>query len=91
MMITTVPAIVIALAVFALVGILTPPTSQEQSSDMMHYLHATFNITPWTLLIPCATILLLVMKLGLYYNTCAQHAVGCHRHIPVPAVAVIDD
>lgn len=64
MMITTVPAIVIALAVFALVGILTPPTSQEQSSDMMHYLHATFNITPWTLLIPCATILLLVMKLG---------------------------
>ena len=64
MMITTVPAIAIALAVFALVGILTPPTSQEQSSDMMRYLHATFNITPWTLLIPCATILLLVMKLG---------------------------
>lgn len=61
---TTVPAMVIAMIVFGVAGVFTSIESGEQSHNMVAQLSDTFNITPWTLLIPAATVVLITLHLN---------------------------
>ncbi len=59
---TSLPAMAVALAVFACAGV---PESQENvavSTNIVADLEGIFNITPWVLLIPAVTVLLIIMR-----------------------------
>ena len=65
MLITTTPAITVALAVFATVG-LTGSHSDAVAGDpeLLTALHSAFNITPWVLTVPAVTALLIVFRVN---------------------------
>lgn len=62
MMVTTVPSIAIALAVFTVAGFRHSAASPEGISVFADTLKGTFNISLWLLLVPAATALLIVRK-----------------------------
>lgn len=65
LMVTTIPSIVIALGVFLCVGLFnTPSPADQQTIEMTHALRSAFNISPWVLLIPAATIGLILLKIN---------------------------
>lgn len=66
LMITSVPAMSIALLVFALAGVFTECHPVAGSSEIVDYLAATFNLTPWLLIVPAITAVLIALRL----NTC---------------------
>ena len=55
MFITTVPALAIALIVFAVAGLLHPAMEAGQIASVGEALEARFRITPWLLLVPVLT------------------------------------
>lgn len=63
LMLTAIPAMAIALAVYGIVGLTTTVPTQEVSMDIVHHLEATFNISPWTLVIPAVTLALIVVRI----------------------------
>ena len=64
MMWTTTPAMLIALFAYMAVGMTVTPVSDIQSSEVLASLHTVFNISPWCLLIPVATLLVLLFRVG---------------------------
>ncbi len=64
MMFTTVPAMTIALTVFAIKGLTAGGAPIEGSAEMLSGLSQSFNITPWTLLIPLTTLTLIALKVN---------------------------
>ena len=62
MMITTVPSFVIAMLVFLIVSIMHETPSQIETADFSHDLLSTYNISPWLLLAPVFTGLLISRK-----------------------------
>ena len=64
MMVTTVPSFIITLVVFLVVSILHDSPSAAQAADFSHDLKETFNISPWLLLVPVLTALLIVRKVS---------------------------
>ncbi len=62
LMVTTIPSIVIALAVYLGVGLFSTPTEATDPSGMDAALRSAFNITPWVLLIPAITITLILLR-----------------------------
>ncbi len=63
MMITTVPSFVIALIVFFGVSLTYAHGSSQQISHISDALSATFNISPWLMLVPICTALFIVRRL----------------------------
>ena len=63
MMITTVPSFCIALLVFTIVGLTHEISDPAQIAEFSASLRATFNITPWLLIVPLFTLLLIIRKL----------------------------
>lgn len=61
---TSVPAMAVALAVFGIAGLLTPINNGVQSHSMMEQLSDVFNLTPWCLVIPAATVTLIALRLN---------------------------
>jgi len=64
MVYTTVPALIIALIIFAIIGILRPASGSVETTDyllMLSTLSESFNLTPWLLIAP-ASVLFLVWK-----------------------------
>lgn len=76
MMITTIPALILALIVFMVAGVFHSGNSSEQSSDMIDALHSTFDITPWCLLIPLITIIILALRAGTKLTLTASTLLG---------------
>lgn len=76
MMITTIPALVVALAIFTAAGLLHSGEASAQSSDMVDALHRTFNISPWCLLIPLITIIILALKAGTKFTLATSTLLG---------------
>ncbi len=76
LMITTVPAMSIALVVFLIVGLNTPVAELSHSVDIIERLQATFNITPWVLLIPLITCVLIVLRVNTLITLAASSAMG---------------
>lgn len=63
MMITTVPSFVIAMIVFLAVSLFHEVPSTVDTMDFAHDLKSTFNISPWLLLVPIFTGVLIVKKI----------------------------
>jgi NhaC family Na+:H+ antiporter len=63
MMITTVPSFTIALVVFTIVGFTHEISDPAQIAAFSASLRSTFNITPWLLIVPLFTLLLIIRKL----------------------------
>lgn len=66
LMITSVPAMSLALAVFAMAGLMTDCNPTPHSAGMVECLARTFNLTPWLLVVPAITGVLIILRL----NTC---------------------
>jgi len=62
MMVTTIPSFVIAMSVFLVVSLMHDAPSTVQAADFSADLKDTFNISPWLLLVPVFTGLLIVKK-----------------------------
>lgn len=62
MMVTTIPSFVIALVVFLIVSIVHKSPDAVQTADFANDLKGTYNISPWLLLVPVFTGLLIVKK-----------------------------
>ncbi|MDR0364372.1 MAG: Na+/H+ antiporter NhaC [Bacteroidales bacterium] len=62
LMITTIPSMLITLVIFAVVGFFYETTATDQITLYMSSLKETFNISLWLLLVPVATIVMIVKK-----------------------------
>lgn len=64
MMVTTVPSFIITLLVFLVVSLTHNGVSATEVADFSHNLKSAFNISPWLLLIPVITALLIIRKVS---------------------------
>ncbi len=64
LMLTSIPALGIALACFLLRGVFGELSTATASTPILESLHATFNITPYLLLVPATTFLLILLRVG---------------------------
>lgn len=62
LMITTIPSLILALGVYAVVGWFTPVIGAAESDGLRECLGRAFNVTPWVLLIPSATIVMICFR-----------------------------
>lgn len=62
LMLTSLPAMAVALTVFTTEGFLRKVGPEVNTSEILAHLHSTFNITPWTLVIPVVTGILIALK-----------------------------
>lgn len=72
---TNLPAFVIALIVFTVVGFCSDINSTDVSS-LMTNVTGTFNISPWYLLIPCFTIFLIYKKVPAFITLLVSAIMG---------------
>ena len=61
-LLTTLPALVICLLVYGIVGFVLPLSSRVEIGSQLEVLQDTFVISPWFLLVPCVTIYLIFKK-----------------------------
>lgn len=64
LMLTTIPALVVALIVYLLVGFSTDVISAGGAEAMSADLESTFNITPWLMLIPAVTVVMIGLRMS---------------------------
>ncbi|MDE6487397.1 MAG: sodium:proton antiporter [Muribaculaceae bacterium] len=76
MMLTSAPAMAVALMVYAVVGLFIGNGAQASAEDMIHSLQTTFNITPWTLVIPAITVTLLLLRVPTLWVLAASATAG---------------
>ncbi|MDE6769020.1 MAG: sodium:proton antiporter, partial [Muribaculaceae bacterium] len=77
LLLTAGPSMGIALLVFLIEGLIHEPTMVgEQHSQMLDVLHITFNITPWVLIVPAITLLLIALKLNTMITLAISSALG---------------
>ena len=62
LLLTAMPAMIIALIIFFIMGLNVTPTSDIAIDDILAQLHTTFNISAWTLLIPAITLTLIALR-----------------------------
>lgn len=62
MMITTVPTILVTLAVFIIIGLTRDTTGEIQTDQILTDIKSSFNISPWLFLVPIVVIGLIVKK-----------------------------
>ena len=63
LMLTTVPAMTIALVVYGIVGFFTDTVSAENALHIREAIEHTFNITGWVLVIPAITAVLIALRI----------------------------
>ena len=63
MMLTTIPAMSIALIVFGIAGFMLHDTGDMSTFSMLDSLERVFNVTPWVLIIPAVTLFLIALRL----------------------------
>lgn len=76
MFVTTIPSMAIALIVYFIVGQLTPTAVLSHSIEITEHLHASFNITPWVLLIPLITCVLILLRLKTVFTLALSTLLG---------------
>ena len=64
MFVTTTPALIVALTVFTIVGFTTGNDGQAGDPELLSALHSTFNITPWVLVVPLITGILIACRVN---------------------------
>lgn len=63
LMFTTVPAMTIAMLVYLAVGFISPLATTSESAPILQSLSSTFNLSPWVLLIPLATVVMIALRI----------------------------
>lgn len=77
LLLTAGPSMAIAMIVFLIEGFVHQPGDVAgQHSHMLDVLHATFNITPWVLIVPAITLLLIALKLKTMVTLAISSALG---------------
>lgn len=76
MLITTLPAMTIALAVFAGVGIYKGEASSQADAHLLEALQQTFNMTPWVLVVPAITGVLIALRVPTLITLAVSSALG---------------
>ena len=61
-LLTTLPALIICLLVYGIVGFVLPVSSGVEINQQLDALQETFRISPWYLLVPVLTIIMIVLK-----------------------------
>ena len=64
MMVTTVPSFAITLVIFLVASLMHDDTAAMRAADFSNDLKNTFNISPWLLLVPVLTALLIIRKVS---------------------------
>ncbi len=62
LLVTSVPAMTVAIIVFLCVGIFSDVSTSAGASELVSSLRGTFNVTPLTLVIPAITLLLIAIR-----------------------------
>lgn len=76
MLITTIPAFIVSLLVFTVVGFILPTSSNLDISGSLIAIKESFNISGWLLLIPCFTIFMIVKKVPPFLTLFLSALVG---------------
>ncbi len=63
MLLTTVPSIVISLAIFGVIGLLHPAADAGTIAHFQDTLSARFNLSPWLMVVPVVTVLMIARKM----------------------------
>lgn len=63
LMLTAIPAMTIAMLTFMCVGLFGHPVEAGDASEIIDALHETFNITPYTLIIPLIVGIMIAMRI----------------------------
>lgn len=74
--ITTVPSLAISLAVFLTAGLLSDTVSATGNSDLAGLLDRTFNLSPWLLMLPLLTAVLIGLRVPTLWVLGASVAAG---------------
>lgn len=76
MMLTSGPAMFIALVVFAIKGFFTASPGAIDASEILGHLHGVFNITPWVFVIPVITGVLIGMRVNTVLTLAVSSLLG---------------
>ena len=76
LMLTSMPAILLALATYGIVGIFYNPSATTNPSDILPALNYSFNISPWILIIPIITGILIAMRVKTYITLAISSLLG---------------
>lgn len=74
---TTIPAMGIALIVFAIVGFCNSSLEVEHSLQMVEVIEKSFNITNWVLLIPLITCIFIFFRINTTITLAISSLLGC--------------
>lgn len=76
LMLSSVPALLVALVVFAVKGFMSDAADADQGMMLDGALRTTFNITPWTLVIPAVTLALIAFRVPTLLTLAASALLG---------------
>ena len=76
LMLSSVPALLVALVVFAVKGFMSDAADANQGMMLDGALRITFNITPWTLVIPAVTLALIAFRVPTLLTLAASALLG---------------
>ncbi len=76
MMLTSAPAMLLALGVYALVGLLGDYGAASDQNALSEGLAATFNLSPWLMVIPFVTGLMIAMRVNSYITLSVSSLLG---------------
>lgn len=77
LLLTAGPSMGIALLVFLIEGLVHQTSGiTDQHSQMLDVLHITFNITPWVLIVPAITLLLISLRLNTILTLAISSVLG---------------
>lgn len=76
LMLSSVPALLVALVVFAVKGFMSDAADANQGMMLDGALRTAFNITPWTLVIPAVTLALIAFRVPTLLTLAASALLG---------------
>lgn len=77
MLVTNIPLLVITAIIFTVIGFLMPSADNLDIEKDLAEIAAAYNITPWLLLIPCATIYMIYKKISPFLTLFLSAVLGC--------------
>lgn len=76
LMLTSIPAIITALSIYGIVGFFHNPIDASHSSEILPALESAFNVTPWVLIIPIVTGILIALRIKTFITLAVSSAMG---------------
>lgn len=76
MLITTIPGFILTVIFFAIVGFVLPVSSALNVESQLGIISGTFNISPWLLLVPLFTIVMIIKKISPFITLFSSALLG---------------